>query len=176
MQSFLEFLLYSSLLLLIGGCVVVLLLRFTGCQSPKWNRFAWAFVLLLGVAAVRVPLELPVLSPHLGGTPAEEQSRNLQIAESSAPLVAEGHSNSAPLYPYWEDDKGIRAQNEDDAVLLRAHQPAENPVIEIAESTQRNLKIAALFVLWLSGTFILLIHLTLSIRSVRKMLAILHTS
>lgn len=64
MQPFLEFLLHSTLLLLIGGCVVALVLRLTRCQSPRCNRFAWAFVLLLGVACIRLPVELPVLMPE----------------------------------------------------------------------------------------------------------------
>jgi len=64
MQPFLEFLLRSTLLLFIGGCVVGLLFRFFRCHSPAWNRFAWAFVLLLGIACIRLPLEIPALTPQ----------------------------------------------------------------------------------------------------------------
>ena len=64
MQPFLEFLIRSTLLLFIGGCVVGLLFRFSSCKSPDWNRFAWAFVLFLGIAAIRVTLEIPALTPQ----------------------------------------------------------------------------------------------------------------
>jgi len=64
MQPFLAFLLYSTLFLLAGGGAVGLLLRFSRYQSPAWNRFAWAVVLLLGVSCFRLPLEIPVLAPH----------------------------------------------------------------------------------------------------------------
>ena len=73
MQAFLVFLLYSTLSLFIGGGVVGLLLRFSGCQSPAWNRFAWTFVLLLGVACLRLPLEIQVLTqPPATSTPVSQ--------------------------------------------------------------------------------------------------------
>ncbi len=67
MQPFLEFLIRSTLLLLIGGTIVGSLLYVSGCRLPKWNRFAWGFVLLLGIACVRLPVELPLLTPEPNG-------------------------------------------------------------------------------------------------------------
>ena len=91
MQAFLEFLFYSTLFLLAGGCIVGVMLRFSGCLSPKWNRFAWAFVLLFGVASLRLPLEIPVLTPPPAPMPASQTV--------TAVIVSDAQQTESPVAP-----------------------------------------------------------------------------
>ena len=60
MTSILTPLLFSTLFLAVGGGIVYLLLRLTGCQSSLIHRIAWGAVLLLGVLWIQIPLEIPV--------------------------------------------------------------------------------------------------------------------
>jgi len=153
MQIFLQFLIHSTLLLLVGGCVVGLLLRAAACQSPALTRFTWAFVLLLGVLCVRLPLEIPVLTPQ----------RNPEPMQSVSVMEQRAHSSIEPtplMRPY---DIRTHEGTVDVAFSQRAVSEGGTPPeladepIQSASSTPlhtRLLEVTFLFAAWLTGAMV----------------------
>ena len=84
--TFLLTLLRTTLVLTLCGGVCFLALRKIESRLPKLSRLLWLAVLLTGWFWLQPVIEVPVAQ-----TAAEEQSRNLQIAEKR-PVRAEHHS------------------------------------------------------------------------------------
>ena len=154
--------------------LVVLLLRAFRPQEAVTHRIAWGGVLLVPFFAMSLPVAVPVAAPvpapvevthapvvHENTAYHEQEENVLSHQDVATEQLALSRTDSALLpRPYVQEDKEIRAPQNEDLTLLRAQHPPEILPVEKtyfpAVDTIVQIATYLLLAVWLGGVTVVL--------------------